>query len=261
MRATKTTALFGASQRALTLILCLLLTPLDLHAEGKRALADRSFREGYGHYARRDYTAALAKFLQARALYPSYKIDLNIGYTLDALKRRAEAAGYYQRFLATAGTDARPKIVGAVKRRLQELARSLARVTVDCPVRGAVVSVDGHEVGRTPLEHALYLDPGDHTLRVARAGQALFQRTLSMVNGGHTILSIPLRLESRRSPAAPVITPLAPAPRPRPFYKKWWFWTAVGAVVAGAVVGGVVASQTGGSDWVPVGDSGSIRLF
>jgi tetratricopeptide (TPR) repeat protein len=42
-----------------------------------------------------------------------------------------------------------------------------------------------------------------------------------------------------------------PAPAPSPFYKKWWFWTAVGAVVAGGVV--AVLLTTGGDDRVPVG--------
>jgi len=63
------------------------------------------------------------------------------------------------------------------------------------------------------------------------------------------------------APAAPVVaqhaavTPPAPAPAPvvaatttqarhdrTPVYKKWWLWTAVGAVVAGGVVAGVVVA-------------------
>ena len=30
-----------------------------------------------------------------------------------------------------------------------------------------------------------------------------------------------------------------------PFYKKWWFWTLVGAAVAGGVVAGVVLTSGG----------------
>jgi hypothetical protein len=33
-----------------------------------------------------------------------------------------------------------------------------------------------------------------------------------------------------------------------PFYKTWWFWTATGAVVAGAVVTGVLLGTSGGGD-------------
>lgn len=35
-------------------------------------------------------------------------------------------------------------------------------------------------------------------------------------------------------------TPEKPAPPERPLYKRWWFWTGLGTVVAGAVVAGAV---------------------
>jgi hypothetical protein len=41
-----------------------------------------------------------------------------------------------------------------------------------------------------------------------------------------------------------------------PFYKTWWFWTATGAVVAGAVVTGVLLGTSGGGD----GPSGKVIL-
>jgi hypothetical protein len=46
------------------------------------------------------------------------------------------------------------------------------------------------------------------------------------------------------TPPAPVVAPAPTAPpppthaeRPTPVYKKWWLWTIVGVVVAGAAVG------------------------
>ena len=47
-----------------------------------------------------------------------------------------------------------------------------------------------------------------------------------------------------------------PAPRPTPVYKKWWLWTAVGVVVAGAVVAGVVVGTQSSSSWSTVGAIG-----
>ena len=250
-------------RRALAALLAaiILSLPLTLSAEGLRAQADEAFREGYALYSKKDYEGALDRFLKANKLYPSYKIDLTIGYTLDALGRRAEAAGYFELFLGGAGSAANPEIVRKVRRRLRELSRDLARVTVDCPVRGAEVSVDGRDAGRTPLAHALYLAPGEHRLKVAGEGQVLFDRAITMARGGHTILTIPRPVVNRPPAPVVVLTSRAPAPRARPYYKRWWFWTAVGTVVLGAVVGGVVASQTGGSGWLPSGDSGSIRLY
>jgi len=56
------------------------------------------------------------------------------------------------------------------------------------------------------------------------------------------------------SPAAPLVAPAdplgltqtAPPPEPQeapPVYKRWWFWTGIGAIVAGGVVTGVVLSK------------------
>ena len=246
---------------AFVLAACALTAPHDLPAEGLRARADRAFREGYSRYSTRDYQGALQKFFQARKLYPSYKIDLNIGYTLDAMGRTAEAAGYFELFLAVAKAAAEQPIVKGVRERLAELRQGLTRVTVDCSSRGAVVLVDARRAGRTPLAHPLYLVPGGHRVKVVHQGEVLFEREITMARGGHTFLSIPRPVVTRPAASAPAVAPRAPAPRARPFFKKWWFWTVVGVVVVGGVVGGVVASQTGGSEWLPAGDSGSVRLY
>jgi tetratricopeptide (TPR) repeat protein len=47
----------------------------------------------------------------------------------------------------------------------------------------------------------------------------------------------------RPAPRADAVL-VSPAPAaPPPFYKRWWFWSALGAVVAGAVVAGIALSR------------------
>jgi hypothetical protein len=46
-----------------------------------------------------------------------------------------------------------------------------------------------------------------------------------------------------------------PPPRSKPIYKRWWFWTLIGAAVAGAAVGtaaGMTHSSGPGTDYGPV---------
>lgn len=56
------------------------------------------------------------------------------------------------------------------------------------------------------------------------------------------------------SPEAPLVLPVRGAPLPPPaptaWYKRWYVWAAVGAVVAGAAIGGVVA---GTAEHAPAG--------
>jgi hypothetical protein len=50
--------------------------------------------------------------------------------------------------------------------------------------------------------------------------------------------------DSAATPSVPLLTATAPPPAPprRPVWKRWWFWTGVGAVVAGGVVAAIVLS-------------------
>jgi hypothetical protein len=45
----------------------------------------------------------------------------------------------------------------------------------------------------------------------------------------------------------------------RPFYKQWWFWTAVGVVVAGGTLGTVLALT--GEEGIPDGKGRVLILF
>jgi hypothetical protein len=46
-------------------------------------------------------------------------------------------------------------------------------------------------------------------------------------------------------PSTTIVAPRSVDTEPdvgRPLYRKWWFWTAIGAVVAGGVVAAVIVS-------------------
>jgi tetratricopeptide (TPR) repeat protein len=49
---------------------------------------------------------------------------------------------------------------------------------------------------------------------------------------------------------------VATGARPTPGYKKWWVWTIVGAIVAGAVVTGVVVGTSSSGKWATTADVG-----
>jgi hypothetical protein len=121
-------------------------------------------------------------------------------------------------------------------------------------------------VGRTPLEHRIYLKPGLYRLTIDAPGQGQLVRVITPAAGATVEVSmvpIPPAVVPARPASSPVARatgseqpPAAPPPRPKArFYRTWWFWTIVGAVVVGGTVGAVVATQ-GGDSRMPRGEEG-----
>ncbi len=111
------------------------------------------------------------------------------------------------------------------------------RLTITADQVGAAVFVDGERVGSTPLEPG-EVEAGEHHVRVSFEGFQDYETTVEIARGG----------------AAEVAAQLVPAPEDdgvtpeRPFWQRWWFWTAIGGAVAiGLGVGlGVGLSQSEG---------------
>lgn len=239
----------------------------------KREQANRLFKAGLALYDKADYKGALAMYERANKLFVSPQIEFNMALAREKMGQPALAAVHYERFLSKADQLAYPRKVKAVKAKLAALRKKLATVTVSYATKGAAVDLDGKPVGKTPLGHRLYRKPGEFRLTVKKDGYRLFQKSLRLGAGSHEEVKVTLEPMNRDEPSAPAADPAVgdtratPGALPlipsgdvkqdhkkvtssRPFYRKWWFWTAVGVVAAGVTVG-VVASQTGGSDQVP----------
>ena len=238
-------------------IMTMTFAPEALADSADKARAAALLDQGNTLYDRADYKSALAKFKQAAALYPTPEIELNIGLTHERLRDLPAAATHFERFLNHVDRRADEARFRAIQQKLESIRKKLGTVSVVCKVKGAAVTVDGEPAGSTPLSHRLYVLPGRHELAVIGAGQKPFSKTLELVAGQHEVLKAklqPLAAVKEPGTGALDLTPRPPPKTgPRPFYKKWWFWTAVGVAVAGATTA-VVASQTGGSDELPWGE-------
>jgi hypothetical protein len=160
------------------------------------------FREGNELYAKGRYEAALAKYRKAKVLYPSYKIDVNIGTTLNALGRHNEAAQHYDLFLRRANKVAPRDLVKDVATLLDELRAKLGTVELTCGVPGATVEVDHHHFGTTPLTHLMYLDPGIHRFTVSKLGYVAYEAAFTVAAGERKTLAVQLQATSPTPPAA-----------------------------------------------------------
>jgi len=233
---------------------CLLLLASTALAD-PRQQATELMGAGNALYRAGDYKGALEQYRRARGLLPSHRLDFNIGVTLAKLGRDAEAAGVLEGFLRDVAEVAEPEMAARARLTLTELQARVGRIGIVCSVAGAEVFVDGSLVGRTPVPGWIYVRPARHALLVRAPGHRDFTLSLVLYPGDHPRVTVSLF-----RPAAAAAPDDRPRPPPSvPVYKRWWFWTAIGAVVIGGAVAGGVAGYHYTRP-VPSGELGDFRL-
>jgi hypothetical protein len=223
-------------------------------------------REGSTLFDRGDYAAALQKFEDARAVFPSPKIWFNVGAADRALARQVEALDAFQRFLDEA-PDAPAESRREAQQAVAALKPALAGLNVECALGGVEVTIDGKSAGVTPIARAIWATPGRHQIAARREGMVPVLQEVTLVAGEERPVALdlrPLAPVAASAPAQPasvtapvaVATPSLLAPvqpqvvtdEQRSITHRWWFWTAIGAVAAAGIVGIVLATRGGGTD-------------
>jgi hypothetical protein len=152
-------------------------------------VARQRFREGVGHYDRQEYDKARLAFLQAYLLKPHPAVLLNLAQSELRAGRHAEAAENFARYIRQNPTA--PAMEHA-KAAFEEARQKVAELNLQVSAVGAVVSVDGSEVGRSPLPTVIYLMPGRHTI-AARKGGLSSDRSLDAVAGQRVYITLDLQ--------------------------------------------------------------------
>lgn len=152
---------------ALAIALSLLAARPALADDSEKARARALLVEGNQLLDDGDYAAALARFEQAYATYPSPALLLNIGTALRALDRHAEASNSYARWLRA---TRRPRHRAEVEEALAALDKLVGRVVLKINEPGASVSVGGAPVDKQIVGSVLRLEPGVHELVAQKDG-------------------------------------------------------------------------------------------
>jgi hypothetical protein len=103
-------------------------------------------------------------------------------------------------------------------------------------IAGATIYLDGKRIGVSPLRSAISkLSVRQHTLRITHPDHLDFIRKVRVRFQKTRIVRVKLK-KPRLGHTGPLKGPLPPVVRdhPTPWYSKWWFWTIVGVVAAGA---------------------------
>lgn len=164
--------------------------------EGRRA-AQEHLTRGNDLFTHDRYAPALEEFQAAFAAFPSPKLQFNLGQCERALGHDDAAIDHFQRFLDDA-KDVSPALRAEAERYLAETRAHAA----EAAARDATITAPPIVAPlRAPATTA-------RPLPVAPV-------TAPAVEAAHAALS-------------------APAPQRRSIVSRWWFWTAVGVVAAGA---------------------------
>ncbi len=201
-------------------------------------LAKAHYKTGEIYYDHGRYPDAAHEFEEAYRLSHRAALLYNMGKSYDAVGDSARALIAYRRFLEQVpNSPDRPE----VEKRVAALVTLVGRVEIHSTIDGSTVRIDGIDVGETPLQSALELNPGGHLVEVAHEGYATWHSEPIIVSGR----SITIEADPKSLVKVEVIRIEAPAEKPKPVYKKWWLWTIVGVVIVGGAVAAAVLTTQG----------------
>jgi PEGA domain len=186
------------------LVLCLSVCASTLGADsalaqsdGETEIARQRFLEGVRHYDQHDYDKARLAFLQAYLLKPHPAVLLNLAQSQLRAGRFAEAAENFARYIRENPTA---DTMSHAKAAFEESRDKVGEVSVEVNATGAVINVDGTDVGKSPLPYAVYLMPGRHTVRASKGGLSA-DESLDAIAGQRMYVTLALPEGSRMAPA------------------------------------------------------------
>jgi tetratricopeptide (TPR) repeat protein len=140
-------------------------------AEPARACAADAVETAKEHFARgvvltdhSDHQGALQAFQAAYAACPHFALWYNIGQALIDLDRPLEAVAALSRYLREGQDQIPPERIDWVEEQIRLLEDLVGGLRVATTPPGALITIDGRAIGRTPLAQLIRLEPGEHKI-------------------------------------------------------------------------------------------------
>ena len=198
--------------------------------------ASATFREGLAAFDRRDFEAARVAFLQTFALKPSVPVvrrnlglaEIYSGHYLDGARRLARVLHTTDEGTA----EDRARMLDSLKK----AEAHLERVSIEVRQEGAEITIDGVDLGASPLPFLWYVAPGEYQVRVTKPGFVAHQE-LRVAHAGvaqHLVVAL-----APVPPEPPARAAVAPLPEPaEPAGPNGWLLLTGGVVTAAGVAAG-----------------------
>lgn len=139
-------------------------------ADEARDMAGAHYAHGFELAKSGAYEGALQEFNAAYTISPQFAVLYNIGQAQVALDHPTQAIEVLGKYLS----EGKERIPEARRQKVQaqmaSLSSRLAALSIKTDRSGAYISIDGREVGVTPLADPVRVDPGTHTISVKMDG-------------------------------------------------------------------------------------------
>jgi tetratricopeptide (TPR) repeat protein len=186
---------------------------------GAKEVARLHYARGLELAGQSDYQAALREFTEAYRVSPHYAVLYNIGQADIALGRPQDAVESLSRYLREGQEQVPPARRLEVQGQIALLESLFAELTITTDQPGALITIDGREVGRTPLYQSVRLAAGTHKIAASMAGVAIFgrgydptavRRVVTLAPGERQLLNLEMPAPIPATAKAPEREPPAP---------------------------------------------------
>jgi hypothetical protein len=155
---------------------------------------------------------ALVEFQRSYDLTHHFAVLYNIGQVLVSLARPVEAVDAYQRYLAEGRKLVPAARRSEVERELMRQKTRIATIEISGLPDGALVHVDGKEMGKAPLATSFRVAVGKHAITAAAEGYEPSSTELTVAGEDHRVLNLVLAKKTAPLPPLPALSPPSPAP-------------------------------------------------
>lgn len=276
--------------RLISVLLALLLLAPPAHILAQAApeptdeqlqLARSLYYDGLELLDKGDWEQAADRLQRVLQIRDSAVVSLHLANAYSHLKRQVEARLLLQRVLND--SEASTEIRKAAAELLLTVEHAVGRLTVRLvgDLQGVEILIDGRQTPQAALDVPVPVDPREVSVVAMRDGEQVAQAVAEVGGKAGLQAEVTLEIPARESPTAapPVLTPSVavttvpqddegapsdaePAPRADKggsgLLGKWWFWTAIGVVAAGAIIT-AVAVTTSSSSSGNTADLSSVR--
>ncbi len=201
--------------------------------------ARKTFTSALADEEHSNFEAALEKYRRVQAVRETVAVRYRVGACLEALGRFKEAIAAYEGAIALgSGGDANnAESIKAARAKVADLTKrspQLSLTLADTAPPNATVELDREVVPPAMLRTPMPIDPGTHVVSASAPGAAPFRTELTLAEGAHLALVIPLGAQAPAIPLSPTPPPVEKRSEPHANNTAWLTLGAGAALLVGA---------------------------